>query len=105
MLGAIDDLDDAAVYFLARSLDADQRAIADAACLAGSGPAWCRNMDDRSLAMGLFVPFGGPRQKLAIAVAAGDVGKLRPAAECRRDAAVCAAGRCDLRRPIPGACD
>ncbi len=76
MLGAIDELDDAAAGLLvAGSLDADQRAVADAGDFARPGAARRGDADDRRRAVRLFVPFGRPRQKFAVAVAAGDVGE------------------------------
>ena len=58
-----------------RSLDPQQRAVADAGDFAGPRAAQRGNADDRWRAVGLFVPFGRPRQQLAVAVAAGNVGE------------------------------
>ena len=63
------------VSSLAGSLDAQQRAIADAGDFAGPRAARRDDVDDRRRAVRLFVPFGRPRQKFAVAVAAGDVGE------------------------------
>ena len=76
MLGAIDQLDDAAGEFIvAGALDADQRAIADAAGFTRLRPARRDDVDDRRRAMRLLVPFGRPRQEFAVEVAAGNVGE------------------------------
>jgi hypothetical protein len=76
MFGAVDKLYDASCGFLpAGSLDAKERAIADAGNLVGAGAARRMNADDRGCAVDLFVPLGRPRQELAVAVTAGDVRK------------------------------
>ena len=76
LLGAIDQLDDAPGRLpFVGSLDADQRAVADAGDFAGPGAARRRDMDDGRRAMRFLVPFGRPRQQFAVAIAAGDVGQ------------------------------
>ena len=76
VLGAVDQLDDAPARFLvAGSLDAQQRAVADACDFSRPRAAGCDDADDRRSAVSVFVPFRGARQQLAVAVAAGDVGK------------------------------
>src|ERR1700761_1685454 len=74
MLGAVDELDDAPGRLFAGALDTTQRAIADAGGFARPHPARRDNADDGRGAVSLFVPFGRPRQELAVAVAASDVG-------------------------------
>ncbi len=74
VLGAIDELDDARARFVfARSFDAKERAVADAGDFTGAGATGRNDADNRRGAVGLFVPFGRPRQKLAVGVAAGNV--------------------------------
>ena len=76
VLGAVDQLDDASARLvIARPLDAQQRAITDAGGFARPGTARRRDADDGSGAVRFLVPFGRPRQKLAVGVAAGDVGE------------------------------
>ena len=76
VLGAIDQLDDAPGRLpVARLLDADQRAVADAGDFARPRAARRGDMDDGRRAVGFLVPFGRPRQQFAVAVAAGDVGQ------------------------------
>ena len=59
----------------AGSLDAQQRAVADAGDFSGPGAAGGGDADDRRRAVGFLVPFGRARQQFAVAVAAGDVGE------------------------------
>src|SRR5580704_8006068 len=75
VLGTVNDLDDASVCFFAGSLNANEGTIAHAGCFAGFGAARRRDVDDWRLTMSLFVPFGRPRQKFAVAVTSGDVSK------------------------------
>ena len=76
MFGAVDQLDDAAGEFIVAGMfDADQRAVADAAGLARLRPPRRYDMDHRRGAVRLLIPLGGARQKLAIAVAPGNVGQ------------------------------
>ena len=80
LLGAIDDLDDAAgvadgVAVVAGFLDPQQRAVADAGDLAGRVLARRMDADFRRLAVRLLVPFGRHRDQFAVAVALGDVGE------------------------------
>ena len=56
-------------------LDAQQRAVADAGDFARARPARHDDADDRRRAVGGLVPFGRPRQKFAVGIAAGDVGE------------------------------
>ena len=56
-------------------LDADEGAVADAGGFAGLGAARRRDADHRRRAVRLFVPFGRPRQQLAVFISAGDVGE------------------------------
>ncbi len=73
MLGAIKQLDDAAVGLFAGALDAQQCAVADAGHVSGPGSALRSHVNDRRRAVGRLVPFGRPRDKFAVAVPAGDV--------------------------------
>src|ERR1700732_3853417 len=76
MPGAVDEFDDASAgLLLARLLDADQRPVADAGDFTRPGAARRADVDDRGRATRVLVPFGRPRQKLAVAVAAGNVGE------------------------------
>ena len=80
LLGAIDDLDGAAlvedaVLGVARFLGAQQRAVADPGHLDGPGAARHVKPDLRRLAMGFGVPFGRHRDQFAVGVASGDVGE------------------------------
>src|SRR5579862_4918621 len=76
MLGAVQKLYDARGGFLfAAFLDTQQRAVADAGDFARARAARDDDADDRRRAMGGLVPFGRPRQKLAVGIAAGDVGQ------------------------------
>src|SRR5262249_51700575 len=76
MFGAVDKLYDPSARLFARgSLDAKERAIADARDFVRAGAARRMDADHRRRALELFVPFGRASQKLTIAVAAGDVGE------------------------------
>ena len=76
MLGAIDEFyDPAAFLFFVRLLDANERAVADAGDFARPRSPRRGDADDGRRAVRLLVPFGRPRQKFAVAVAAGDVGQ------------------------------
>src|SRR5580704_2782171 len=76
MLGAVEKFYDARGGFvLAALLDAQQHAVADAGDFARARPARHDDADDRRRAVGGLVPFGRPRQKLAVGIAAGDVGE------------------------------
>ena len=76
VLGAVDQLDDAAARAVfVRVLDADERAVADAGHFAGLGAARRCKADNRGRAVRVLVPFRRPRQKFAVGVAAGDVGE------------------------------
>jgi hypothetical protein len=76
MFSAVDKLYNPSACFLGRRpLDAKECAIADACDFVGAGAARRLDADDWRRAMELFVPLGRARQKLAIAVAAGDVGE------------------------------
>src|SRR5580700_11624113 len=74
MLGAVQKLYDArGGLFLAALLDAQQHA--DAGDFARARPARHDDADDGRRAVGGLVPFGRPRQKFAVGIAAGDVGE------------------------------
>jgi hypothetical protein len=76
MLGAVDQLDDAAREFIvAGALDPDQRAVADAAGFTRFRPARRNDVDDGRGAMRLLIPLRRARQKLAVGVASGNVGE------------------------------
>ncbi len=76
VLGAIDELDDAAARLLiVGAFDAQQRAIADTGGFAGPRATRRSDANDRRGAVRRFVPFGRPRQELAVGVAAGNVGE------------------------------
>jgi hypothetical protein len=76
MFGAVDKFYDPSARFLGRGLlDAKERTIADAGNFVGAGSARRMDADDRRRTVDLFVPLGWARQKFAIAIAAGDVGK------------------------------
>src|ERR1700728_3727236 len=76
MLGAIDELDDAcAGLLIVHTLYAHERAIADAGDFARPRTTRHDDVKDGNGAVCLFIPFGRPRQKLAVGIAAGDVGK------------------------------
>src|ERR1700730_8660417 len=80
MLGALDDLDDAALVpnLLPGVLDflgTQQRPVADAGDLPGSGAARNMNPNFRGRPVGLLVPFRRDCNQLAIAVACDDVGE------------------------------
>ena len=77
VLGAVDQLDDAAAGLRLRPACSMrmQRAVADAGDFAGLGAARRYDADDRRRAVRVLVPFGRPRQQLAVGVAAGDVGE------------------------------
>jgi hypothetical protein len=76
VFGAVDKFYDPCARFLSRgSLDAKERAVADAGDRVGAGVARCMDADDRRRAVDLFVPLGRAGQQFAVAVAAGDVGE------------------------------
>src|SRR6516164_10310148 len=77
VFGAVDEFYDASADFLSGGpLDAKERAVADAGDFVRASAARRIDADDgRRRAMERFVPLGRTGQKLAIAVAAGDVGE------------------------------
>src|SRR5712671_5462949 len=80
MLGAVDDLDDAAlvqnaVLSIARSFGAHESPVADARHLALAGAARDMEANLGRLAVGFLVPFGRDGDQLAVSVAGGDVGE------------------------------
>ena len=75
MLGAVDQLDDAAVGFFAVAFDTQQCAVADAGDFSRPGAALGGDANDGRRAVRVLVPFGRAREQFAVAVAAGDVGK------------------------------
>ena len=109
LLGAVDDLDDAAgvadgVAVGVGFLDPQQRAVADAGDLARPRLARRADADFRRGAVRLLVPFGRNGDQLAVAVARGDVGEHDVAAACRADAASCGGVRPRRRRRARAAC-
>ena len=62
VLGAVEQLDDAAVDIVAGAFDAQQRAVADARHLAGPRTPLRGDANDRRRAVRVFVPFGRARQ-------------------------------------------
>ena len=65
VLGAVDQLDDVPAGFLvARLVDADQRAVADAGDFARAGAAWRGDVDDRRRAMRLLRPIRSAAPKI-----------------------------------------
>ena len=106
MLGAIDQLDDAAAWSPRRLR---------ARCGSARGrrrrrlrPAGARarrdDADDGRRAMRLLVPFGRPRQKFAVAVAAGDVGEHDRRQGAGMMQPLAAAVDAGLRRQVRAAC-
>src|SRR5262249_52021894 len=76
VLGTVDELDDASARLIvACLLDAHERAIADSGGFARAWPAWRRDPNDGGGPVRLLVPFGRAGEKLAVRVAAGDVGE------------------------------
>ena len=79
LLGAVEDLDDAAGVggVLAVGVgffDPQQRAVADAGDFAGTGLAHGADVDFGRVAVRFLVPFGRDGDQFAVAVAGGDVG-------------------------------
>src|SRR5580704_14263291 len=76
MLGAVQKFDDArGGLFLTAAFDAQQHAVADAGGFARARAPRHDDADDGRRAVSGFVPFGRPRQKFAVGIAAGDVGE------------------------------
>ena len=104
-LGAIDQLDDAPGRLtVARPLDADQRAVAEAGDFARPRAARRGDMDDGRRTMGFLVPFGRPGEQFAVAVAASDVGQHDRRQGAGDGAGACGAGRPSLGRQFRAAC-
>src|SRR5262249_58148926 len=80
MLGAVDDLDDAArvtdaVAVLAGLLDAKQHAVANAGGVARPRPARHEHADFRRGAVRLLVPLGRLSDQLAVGIARAAIGE------------------------------